>query len=85
MASQINRSTNAVIANIAESHGRFHYADKVRVLYIVRGEAEETQSHLMVAESRKYITKGKSLELLNSYEKLKIKLNNYIGDFMNKK
>ncbi|MBI4022643.1 four helix bundle protein [Candidatus Berkelbacteria bacterium] len=33
LTSQTRNSANSVTANIAESHGRFHYADKVRVLY----------------------------------------------------
>lgn len=82
---QMNKSANSIIANIAESHGRFHYADKIRVLYISRGEIEETQSHLIVAQSRKYITRDKCISLIERYEKLKIKLNNYISDFVDRK
>ena len=57
LTSQMRRSSNSIIANIAESHGRFTYADKVRVLYIARGEITETRSHLSVAFGRKYIEK----------------------------
>jgi four helix bundle protein len=49
LTNDTRRSANSVIANIAESHGKYYYADKVRVLYISRGEIEETQSHLRVA------------------------------------
>lgn len=84
IVSQINRSTNSIIANIAESHGRFHFADKIRVLYISRGEIEETQSHIMVAVSRKYMTKQDGNLLIQRYENLKMKLNGYISNFRTK-
>lgn len=54
LTSQTRSSANSVVANIAEVHGRYHYADKVRV--IVRGEIEETRSHLRVARSLKYVS-----------------------------
>lgn len=85
LGSQLNDSSNSVCANIAEEHGRFYFADKVRVLYIVRGEIEETQSHLIVAAGRGYVTKEKATELVSRYEKLKRKINGCIGDFMKKK
>lgn len=78
LASQIIRSANGIIAGIAESHGRYHYADKVRILYIARGELEETQSHLRVAFGRKYITQEKFEFLDSEYEGLKMGINKCI-------
>ncbi len=85
LVDQLNRSSNSVTANIAEAHGRFYYADKVRVLYTVRGEIQETQSHLIVGKSRRYLEKEKCVILVGKYEKLKMKLNGYIADFSKKK
>ncbi len=79
LISQSNRSTASVLANLAEAHGRYHFADKIRVLYIVRGEIEETQSHLIVATSRNYISKNESTKLIKNYEEVKMKVNNYIS------
>ncbi len=79
LTSQICRSSNSIIANIAESHGRFSFADKVRVLYIVRGEIFETQSHLSVAYGRNYITKDTFLLLNEGYKNLHHQLNAYIS------
>ena len=79
------RSANSVIANIAEAHGRYYFADKVRVLYISRGEAEETQSHLRVALGRNYISKDDFEYLDNEYEGLKIGINNYIQSISKQK
>lgn len=82
LISQLNRSSNSVLANLAESHGRYHYLDKIRVLYIVRGEIEETQSHVIVAKSRNYIIREKQIELVNKYEEVKMKVNKYINNLI---
>jgi four helix bundle protein len=78
LAQQLIKAANSIIANIAESHGRYYYLDKVRVLYISRGEAEEVQSHLSVASGRNYISKEKQIDLMNRYESLIIKINEQI-------
>lgn len=64
----------------AESHGRFNYADKARILYITRGEIIETRSHLAVAFGRKYISKEKFIELNSEYKQLTKNLNLYINN-----
>ena len=82
LTSQFNRSANSVLANLAEPHGRYHFLDKIRVLYIVRGEIEETQSHIIVAKSRNYISREKQVELVNKYEGVKMKVNKYINNLV---
>jgi four helix bundle protein len=84
LVQQIIKSANSIIANIAESHGRFYYLDKIRVLYISRGEAAETQSHLTVAHGQGYINEEKHKELINEYENLIININNHINDLKSK-
>lgn len=79
LISQLNRSTNSILANLAEAHGRYYFLDKIRVLYISRGEIQEVQSHLMVANSRAYITREREVELIAKYEKIKMKINKYIS------
>ncbi len=76
---QITRSANSIIALIAEAHGRYHYADKCRVLYQSRGECEETQSHLSVALGLKYITDKEFDELDKEYEGLGVGINFYVN------
>lgn len=80
LTSQLRRSANSIIANIAESRGRYFYKDKIRVLYIARGEIEETRSHLLAALKLKYISQEKSSELDNLYNKLGRDINSYILD-----
>ncbi len=78
LTAQIRRSSNSIIANIAEAHGRFSFQDKIRVLYIARGECLETRSHIAVAYGRKYITE-KDFHFINiEYIQLTKELNLYI-------
>jgi len=79
LSSQITRSANSIIANIAEAHGRFSYNDKIRVLYISRGEICETRSHLAVAFGRKYVTENEFKDANDSYCVLSKELNLYIN------
>ena len=84
LTDQTRRAANSIIANIAESHGRYYYADKVRVLYISRGEVEETRSHLAVALGRKYILTKESEILDREYEGLSKGVSSYIYSLKNK-
>ncbi len=79
LVSDTRRSANSVIANIAEAHGRYFYSDKVRVLYIARGEAEEVRSHLSVASSQGYITEQTCNDLDRESSGLSVGINNYIN------
>lgn len=78
LISQTRDSSNGVIASIAEAHGRYHYADKVRVLLVSRGECEETQSHLSVAEGVGYITNTEFQSLDVRYSNLVRSVSAYI-------
>ena len=75
LISDSRRSANSIIANIAESHGRFYFADKVRVLLIARGEVEELRSHLSVAKGRKYLSETLFQELDFEYGGLGVGFN----------
>lgn len=79
LTDQIRRSANSVIANIAESFGRYHFADKCRVLYQARGECVETQSHLSVARGLGYIKETGFKFLDKEYEGLGVGINSYIS------
>ena len=78
LTSQTRASANSIIANIAESHGRYYFADKIRVLYISRGEVEETRSHLRVGLGRKYLTQEDFHFLDQEYKGLGIGINKYV-------
>ena len=78
LTTQLRDAANSVIANIAEAHGRYHFADKARVLYIARGECHETRSHLRVALGLKYIVKSTFNHLDKEYEGLSKGISSYI-------
>ncbi|MBU1132605.1 four helix bundle protein [Patescibacteria group bacterium] len=82
LISDIRRSANSIIANIAESHGRYYYLDKIRVLYIARGEIEEVSSHLAVATGLQYLSIAESTDFLQEYEGLQLGLNDFIASLL---
>jgi four helix bundle protein len=49
LADQIIRSSRSIGNNIAEGHGRFHYADEAKFMLNARGSAAETIDHLFIA------------------------------------
>ena len=55
LTDQIIRSSRSIGNNIAEGHGRFHYADASKFLINARGSAVETIDHLIIALDEKYI------------------------------
>ncbi len=55
LADQIIRSSRSIGNNIAEGHGRFHYADSSKFLINARGSAAETIDHLIIALDQNYI------------------------------
>lgn len=79
LTSQTRRSATSVIAQIAEGHGRYHFADQVRVLYQARGELEETRSHLAVAHGLTFLSTEDFERLDREYEGLSRGLNTYIN------
>ena len=78
LCGQMRDSANSVIANIAEAHGRYYFADKVRVLYTSSGECEETRSHLRVALGLKYIDKKVFGKLDQEYERKTKRISSFI-------
>ncbi len=81
LSRQMRDAANSVIANIAEAHGRYYFADKARVLYTSRGECQETRSHLRAALGLKYIDKKVFINLDEEYEGLSKGISSYIRTF----
>ena len=52
---QLVRSVDSVGANIAEAVGRWHEADKRRILFIARGSLYETEHWLTTAAKRELL------------------------------
>jgi len=56
LSNQIIRSSRSIGNNVAEGHGRFHYADSSKFLINSRGPAAETIGHLIIGLDLKCIT-----------------------------
>jgi four helix bundle protein len=56
LTDQIIRSSRSIGNNIAEGHGRFHYADEAKFLINARGSAAETD-HLFIALDNSIVEK----------------------------
>lgn len=79
LTGQLRRSSNSVAANIAESTGRYFKKDKIRTLYVARGEAQETKSHLIIAGKLKYCNPDQTNDLVNKYNELAKQINSFIN------
>ena len=81
---QLLDAADSISANISEGYGRFHYKDHKNFLYFSRGSLSETKTWLTKARNRKLISEEKFGDLLNRYNSLGVKLNNYIKSIGNK-
>lgn len=79
LISQLRRAAVSVEANIAESHGRYHYADVVNFLLDARGSIFEVQDELMIAKDLSYGDKETIEKLIDEYSVLARQLNRYIS------
>ncbi len=75
---QLIDAADSISANISEGYGRFHFKDHKNFLYFSRGSLSETKTWLTKAANRKLISEEKYNDLMNRYNNLGIKLNNYI-------
>ena len=76
---QLLDAADSVSANISEGYGRFHFKDHKNFLYFSRGSLFETKTWLTKAVNRKLISDEKFSDLIERYNSLGIKLNNYIN------
>lgn len=77
LTSQMCRAAVSLTNNIAEGHGRYHYADQLRFLLQARGSLEELQDDLNVCVDESYLPPaetellkqpgGRVLRLINGY------------------
>ena len=77
-ANQIKRSSAAVSNNIAECYARHSYLEKIRYLYIAKGEAEETKRNLVRSGKKELITNLVANELADKYTGLLKAISGYI-------
>ncbi len=75
---QLVRAADSVGANIAESYGRFHYAERIHFLHYARGSAYETIFWLRRAQQRNLLAAETVAKATSAYSSLIISLNSYI-------
>jgi four helix bundle protein len=75
---QIKRSSAAVSNNIAEGYARHSYAEKVRYMYIAKGEAEETKRNLVRSCKKEFVSEEVASSLAARYTSLLKGISGYI-------
>ena len=75
---QIKRSSAAVANNIAEGYARHGYVEKIRYLYIAKGEAEETKRNIIRSGKKELITNQVANDLADKYTSLLKAISGYI-------
>jgi four helix bundle protein len=79
VGSQWVRAIDSVAANISEGWGRYGFKDSRNFLFIARGSLYEAKTWLVKSQQSNIISKEEYDETFTTYEKLAIKLNNYIN------
>ena len=78
LASQIRRAAVSLTNNIAEGHGRYHFADQVRFFLGARGSLQELVDDLNVCTDEKYLETDKIETLKNDAWRVLGLINGYL-------
>jgi len=76
--SDLRRSANSVVHNIAEGFGRYEARDKSRFYKISRGSAYEAISQIMVCKALEYFEPNEAEKLIQEYREVIIELDKLI-------
>lgn len=85
IGSQLARSADSVGANIAESHGRYHYGEKIQFLLYARGSLTETQYWPRRCSSRNLMPADECRSRIGELEELARNINGYTNYLRNKR
>lgn len=75
---QIRRSSAAVANNISEGYTRHSYKEKVRYLYIAKGEAEETKRNILRSSKKGFMDDNMANVVADKYTELLKAISGYI-------
>lgn len=79
LTSQARRAAVSVESNIAESYGRYHYADATKFLIDGRGSSYEVQTQLLLAIDLGYPGKTDIQSIIEEYTQLIKQINSLIA------
>jgi len=76
---QLIKSVDSIAANIAEGFGRYHFKENRNFIYYARGSLFESKTWLKKANNRNLIDSEVFQILINEFERLGLKINNYLN------
>jgi four helix bundle protein len=84
LISQIRRAAVSLTNNIAEGHGRYHYADQIKFVLMARGSLEELMDDLNLCFDETYLPPAEIEKLKQQGSRVLHLLNGY-GRFLREK
>jgi four helix bundle protein len=75
---QLRRSSAAVPNNIAEGYTRHGYQEKIRYMYIAKGEAEETKRNMIRSGKKGFVLESIANDIAGRYTDLLKGISGYI-------
>lgn len=75
---QIRRSSAAVANNISEGYARHTFKEKVRYLFIAKGEAEETKRNIIRSAKKDFLDERVATDVADKYTELLKAISGYI-------
>ncbi len=82
---QLIRAVDSIGANIAESYGRYHFGEKINLLYYSRGSVYESKFFARRSLKRKLVSDTQFNEMIDDLQTIAPKLNAYIKSKKNQK
>lgn len=82
---QLIRAVDSIGANIAESYERYHFGEKINLLYYSRGSLYESKFFAQRSLKRKLVTETQFNDMKDDLQMLAPKLNAYIKSKKNQK
>jgi four helix bundle protein len=75
---QITRAADSVGANVAEAYGRFHFGEKINLLYYARGSLFETKYWLNRCKTRQLISESNADEWTRRLGEIARQINSFV-------